>query len=82
MLAENIFFLVGNGIQIFRQFMFTTRCYGKTSARRSMIEFAMDYLPQFTKSCLENKHHAFLLKDKGLLKNMETGTRHQTESIS
>ena len=81
-LAESILLLDGNGSPASHQFMFTTRFYGRISIRRIMSWYTMDYLPQYTKSCLVKKNHVFLLKDKGLLKNMETSTWHQMESTS
>ena len=40
-LAESIIFLVGNGSLTFCWFMFTAKCYGKISIRRTMSWFAM-----------------------------------------
>ena len=81
-LAKNILLLVGNESLTFRQFILTARCYGRISIRSIMSLSTMGYLPQFTKSCLVKKHHAFLPKDEGLFKNMEIGRWHQMGSIS
>ena len=80
--VESILLWVGNGSQIFHLSKFTVRCYGRISIRRIMSWYAMDYLLQYTKSCLVKKHHVSLPKRKRLLNNLETGTWHQMEYAS
>ena len=74
MQVENIHLLVGDGNHTFLPSMFIARCSERENIRRIMKGVVMAYLLQFIKYCLVKNQLVCLLKDRGLYKNMETGT--------